>query len=128
MNNIILIGRLTKSPESKLLESNKFITTFSLAVDNGKDKNGENITLFINCIAFDKTAEVISKYVGKGHKLGVMGRLNQRTYTNKENNQVTTYEVSVSSVELLEPKQTETPKEKEEEPAHLEFNTDDLPF
>ena len=127
MNSIILIGRLTKNPESKLLESNKFITTFSLAVDNGKDKNGENITLFINCIAFDKTAEVISKYVGKGHKLGVMGRLNQRTYTNKENNQVTTYEVSVSSVELLEPKQTETPKE-EEEPAHLEFNTDDLPF
>lgn len=126
MNSIILIGRLTKSPESKLLESNKFITTFSLAVDNGKDKNGENITLFINCIAFDKTAEVISKYVGKGHKLGIMGRLNQRTYTNKENNQVTTYEVSVSSVELLEPKQTETPKE--EEPAHLEFNTDDLPF
>lgn len=128
MNNIILIGRLTKDPESKLLESNKFITTFSLAVDNGKDKNGENITLFINCIAFDKTAEVISKYVGKGHKLGVMGRLNQRTYTNKENNQVTTYEVSVSSVELLEPKQTETPKEEVETHNTLDITDDDLPF
>lgn len=70
MNKIILIGNVTKDPEIRYTQNEKVYTTFSLAVNR---RNKE--TDYFNCIAWEKTAELIAQYVKKGSKVGVSGRL-----------------------------------------------------
>lgn len=105
MNKIILIGRLTREPELRYTTSNVAVTQFSLAVNRDfKNEDGEYEADFINCVSYRKLAETIAKYVIKGDKLAVAGRLQTRNYDNSEGKKVYVTEVVVDSIDFLEAK------------------------
>lgn len=99
MNLAILLGNITKDIEIKTTSSGKEVASFSLAVR----RDNEN-TDFIPCTAFGKTAELLSKYCSKGSKISVEGSLRQNTYTDKDGNKRTTYNVLVNKINLLSKK------------------------
>lgn len=97
INIIVLSGRLTKDPEIKK-GNNKTYGRFTLAVNRPFKKDE---TDFVNCVAFSKTAELIGEYCRKGHRLSIVGRLQQNNYEiNGEKR--TSYDVIVDSMEFLE--------------------------
>ena len=77
MNNITLLGRLTKDPELKYSQSGKAFTKFSIAVTREFNRDEAD---FINCIAWDKRAETICEYLRKGRRIALQGRLSVRSY------------------------------------------------
>ena len=85
MNNVILVGRLTKDPELKYVgEKNVALTKFTLAVNREyKQTNKENKADFINIELWGKTAEICYKYLGKGRKIAVQGRIETDSYLNQ---------------------------------------------
>lgn len=84
MNNVNLMGRLTRDPEARTTQSGQSVASFTLAVDRStKGPKGEKETDFINCVAFGKTAEVVCTYVSKGQRLIVQGRIQTGSYTDK---------------------------------------------
>ena len=92
INNVVLMGRLTATPELKHTASDKSVVSFTLAVDGYKD--GE--TNFIDCQAWEKTAEFIANYFDKGRLIAVMGQLQTRSFTDKNGNKRKATEVIVS--------------------------------
>lgn len=93
MNNVALIGRLTKDPDVRASQTGETVTKYTLAVDRpGKDKGAD----FISCVTFGKTAEFASKYLKKGTKVGVEGRIQTGNYTNKDGQKVYTTDVVVT--------------------------------
>lgn len=116
MNTIQLIGRITKTPELKVTNSGKNVTTICVATPSGKDE-----TAFIDCVAWNKTAEVICQYLEKGNRVGVTGQLQTRNYEDKNGNKRTAVEVLVREIDFLEPK-----KEADDFPPDDE--DDELPF
>jgi len=124
MNQINLIGRTTKTPELRKTQSGTSVTSFTLAVDRrDKEKN----TDFISCVAWSKTAEIINDYVVKGQLIGVTGRLQIRSYTDKEGNKRTAAEVIVDTFDFCERKQSDT-QTPTSDFAELEDEDGDLPF
>ena len=86
-NKVILLGNLTADPEQRTTTSGQSVTSFSLAVNRTwNDANGQRQeeTSFINCTAWGQRGETIAKYVGKGRQLLVSGRLQQRSWDDKE--------------------------------------------
>ena len=86
-NKVILLGNLTADPETRTTPSGQSVTSFSLAVNRTwNDANGQRQeeTSFINCTAWGQRGETIAKYVGKGRQLLVSGRLQQRSWDDKE--------------------------------------------
>lgn len=105
INRVILVGRLTKDPEFRTTPSGVDVATFILAVNrNFKSKNGEQQADFINCVVFRKQAENVNNYLNKGSLAGVDGRIQSRSYENKEGQRVFVTEVVADSVQFLEPK------------------------
>ena len=82
MNKVILMGRLTRDPEVRYTQtSNTLVASFSLAVNRRFTRPGEERQAdFINCVAWNKTGEFVSKYFKKGQQVGVVGRLQTRTW------------------------------------------------
>ena len=101
MNKTLLIGRTTKDPDIRYTQNEQPMTIarFNLAVDRRFKKDGEQSADFISCVAFGKTAEFIEKYVFKGTKIAVEGRIQTGSYTNKDGNKVCTTDV-VEQVEF----------------------------
>lgn len=137
INNVVLTGRLVKDPELRKTGSGMSVCSFSIAVEDGrKDSEGEKIVYFIGIVAWGKLAEVVCKYTKKGNTVGIVGRLTQRKYTNRQGSEVNTLEVIASNVELMESKNGGHPQEEEEaegEPVsknteQVAVNEDDLPF
>ncbi|GAB3068508.1 single-stranded DNA-binding protein [Salinicoccus sesuvii] len=105
LNRVVLVGRLTKDPELKVSQSNISVATFTLAVNRPfTSSNGERGADFINCVVFRKQAENVNQYLKKGSLAGVDGRLQSRSYENKEGQRVYVTEVVCDSVQFLEPK------------------------
>ena len=107
MNKVIIIGRFTRDPEIKYTtgESATATARFSLAVNRRfKNKEGNYDADFINCVAFGKTAEFIEKYFTKGMAIGITGRIQTGSYTNKEGQKVYTTDVVVEETEFVESK------------------------
>ena len=110
MNNVVLIGRLTRDPELRYIQSGQGICNFSMAIDKGlsKDKKQEMESQnkptadFINIVVWGKTAENCANYLAKGRLVGVQGRLQSGKYENKEGQTVYTTDVVASNVEFLE--------------------------
>ena len=94
MNQVILVGRLTKEPELKYTKDGKGYCNFTLAVSREFKKDE---TDFINCVAWDKRAEAIANYVKKGNKLGIIGRLQI-----DKNNDIFYTKIAVEKIEFLE--------------------------
>lgn len=103
MNKVILCGRTTKDAEIRTTKEGMAIARFTLAIDRPKKKNGEeNGADFINCLAFDKTAELIEKYVPKGRKILIEGRWQTGSYDNNEGKKVYTNECVIDKLEFVE--------------------------
>lgn len=103
MNQVALIGRLTRDPELRRTQNGTPVVTFTLAVDNRHKEDGAE---FIVCVAWNRTAELIHQYVMKGHKTAVTGRLATRTYESKGVKHYVT-EVIVADIDFLERKEAE---------------------
>lgn len=105
LNRVVLVGRLTKDPDLKVSQNNISVATFTLAVNRPfTNSNGERGADFINCVVFRKQAENVNQYLKKGSLTGVDGRLQSRTYDNKDGQRVFVTEVVCDSVQFLEPK------------------------
>ena len=93
LNTVIIMGRLTATPELKTTKSGLAVTSFTVAVDRayGKDKE----TDFISCVAWRQNAEFITKYFGKGQMIALVGSLQQRNFEDKNGNKRTTFDVVV---------------------------------
>lgn len=91
MNISVIMGRITKDLELKQTPNGKSVLAFSVAVDRGvKNASGETITDFINCVAWEKTAEFISKYFAKGRMICVVGEMQTRKYESNGKKQYVT--------------------------------------
>ena len=143
INRIVLIGRLTTNPELRFTTNNTAVTSFTLAVDrNFKNESGNKDADFINIIAWNKKAELIHEYVAKGDLIGVIGRLQVRTYQNDKGESRRVTEVVLEEIEFLQSKPKEESKISEEKvdsnkpyedfaKEHQEefvYADDDLPF
>ena len=103
LNRIILIGRLTKDPELRYTNSGVAVAAFTLAVDRmRKNQAGEKETDFINIVVWQKQAENCSQYLQKGRMAAVDGRLQIRSYENREGQKVRVAEVVAESVRFLD--------------------------
>lgn len=103
MNKAFLIGRLTRDPELRYSSSNAAIVNFSIAIDRQYTNNqGQRETDFINIVAFQKQAENIKKYVGKGSLVAVDGRIQTRNYEDKDGKRVYVTEVVADRVQFLD--------------------------
>lgn len=107
MNKVILMGRLTRDPEVRYSQGERqmAIARYTLAVDRrgrANTSNGEQTADFIQCVAFDRSAEFAEKYFHQGTKLVVTGRIQTGSYTNKDGATVYTTEVVADRVEFLE--------------------------
>lgn len=101
MNNVSLVGRLTRDPEIKATNSGSSYARFSVAVDRrGKDAG----TDFINIVAFGKTSEFIERYFRKGQRIGINGRIQTGSYEGKDGKKVYTFDVIAENVEFVESK------------------------
>lgn len=113
MNKVILCGRLTADPDVRYSqgENPTAVAKYSLAVDRKYSKGDERQTDFINCVAFGKSGEFAEKYLKKGMKILVTGRIQTGSYTNKDGQKVYTTDVVVEEHEFAESKQTAAPAE-----------------
>ena len=100
LNHIVIMGRLTRDPELRRTGSGVAVASFTVAVDRdfGKNENGEKETDFIDCVAWRQTGEFVSKYFTKGRMAVVSGRLQIRSWTDKDGNKRRTAEVVADNV------------------------------
>lgn len=112
-NFILLLGRLTAEPKAKTSKSGKGVTTFSLAIDGGKNENGESNVTFFDCEAWEKMAETCAKYLHKGDLVQVNGEMVHRAYMDKTNAKRDYYGVRVNGIEFLTPKAKEEKKQED---------------
>ena len=105
INRVVLTGRLTRDPELKATQSGLSVASFTLAVNKQfTDANGNRGADFINCVIWRKSAENLCKYTHKGSLVGIDGRIQTRSYDNKDGQRVYITEVVVDSFSLLESK------------------------
>ena len=107
MNKVILMGRLTREPEVRYSQGNNSmaIARYSLAVDRRFKKDGDEQTAdFISCVAFGKAGEFAEKYLHKGTKITVVGRIQTGSFTNKDGQKIYTTDVVVEETEFAESK------------------------
>lgn len=99
LNQIVLMGRLTKDPEIRYVGvKNIPVASFTLAVERDYSSGNEKQTDFINCKAWNKTAEFVHKYFGKGNMIAVLGSLQSDKYTDKDGQNKIWWEVNVQQV------------------------------
>ena len=145
INNIVLIGRLTKDVELKYTPANQAVATFTLAVNRTfKNANGERESDFINCVIWRKSAENFANFVKKGALIGITGRIQTRNYENAQGQRVYITEVIAENFQMLESRsqqqgqqqgqsqQVKQQQVKQPDPfsggAPMDLNDDSLPF
>lgn len=102
LNHVSIMGRLARDPELRTTTSGKSVVSFTIATDrNRKDANGQNQTDWIRMTAWGKTAEFICKYFQKGSMIAIDGRLQSKTYQDKNGNNRTDMEVVVEEVNFV---------------------------
>ena len=124
MNKVILMGRLTRDPEVRYTQGDNAmaIARYSLAVDRRFKRDGEPDADFINCVAFGKAGEFAEKYLKKGTKIAVVGRIQTGSYTNKDGQKVYTTDVVVEEQEFAESKNSGSSDNNQSAPTNK--NTD----
>lgn len=105
INNVTLVGRLTKEIDLRYTQSGNAVGSFTLAVNRTfTNANGEKEADFINCVVWRKTAESMANYTKKGSLVGVIGRIQTRNYDNDAGQRIYITEVVAESIQFLEPK------------------------
>ncbi|HON78504.1 MAG TPA: single-stranded DNA-binding protein [Spirochaetota bacterium] len=141
INRVILIGRMVKDPELRYTQSGSSVANFSIANNRIYTVSGDRkeYTSFFNCIAWGKLGEAIAQYCKKGQRIGIEGRLQQRTWDDQSGNKRSTVEVVVENFQFLTPKQGQdmaspemsapSPEPEDISYAHDNpFSDDDIPF
>ena len=123
MNKIYLIGRVVRDVEYVQTKTEKKMVNNCLAIDQGKDAEGNKQTMFVDITLFDKTAEIFKLYVEKGDKVAVNGELRIRDFTREDGSKGRSVNVLVRDLELIEPK-----KENDKAQKNFNVNNEDLPF
>ncbi|PPA85917.1 single-stranded DNA-binding protein [Brevibacillus laterosporus] len=138
LNRVILIGNLTKDPELRYTSNGVAVTTFTLAINRsysgaGKEKEVD----YINIVAWRQLADLCAQYLAKGKKCAVEGRLQTRSYDNKEGKKVFVTEVIADNVQFLSSQGSEPSVNKKSGPSNdpfsdtgktINISDDDLPF
>jgi single-strand DNA-binding protein len=127
INKVILTGRLGKDPDLRYTPSGKAVATFSLAVT---DNFNREVTHWLNCVVWGKSAEHCANYLSKGSHVAIDGRIQNRSYENKEGRKVSVTEIVADRVEFLDS------KGKSDKPADgwddigrdIQIDDDDPPF
>ncbi len=102
MNKVILIGRLTKDPDLRYTQSGTAVASFTLAVNRRfANQNGEREADFINCVAWNKSAEFVANYFTKGQQMALEGRLQVRSYEGDDGKRRWVTEVVVEQMEFV---------------------------
>lgn len=142
LNNVSLVGRMTRDAELRYTPSNQAVATFSLAVNrNFKSQNGEREADFINCVIWRQQAENLANWAKKGALIGITGRIQTRSYENQQGQRVYVTEVVADNFQLLEfnkqNDQSQTQNHNQQpnfgrnEPIQsnpIDISDDDLPF
>ena len=133
INKVILMGRLTRDPEMRHTNSGTPVTSFSIAIDNGYGDNKR--TDFVNCIAWNKTAEFVTKYFTKGKMIIIAdGRISTRSWETQDGKRAYATEVVAKEVSFGETKSsqqtaTQPPMQDDDDDfTPLDEEDDDLPF
>lgn len=133
INNVVLVGRLTRDVDLRYTSNGTAYASFTVAVErNFKNQNGEKETDFINCAMWRKAAENFVRFTDKGSLVGIEGRIQTRSYE-KDGKAVYITEVVAEVFSLLETKKTvesrnNQPVSSSNEAEPIEFSEDDLPF
>ena len=122
LNHIVIMGRLTRDPELRRTGSGKAVASFTVAVDRDFSQGDQKETDFIDCVAWQKTGEFVSKHFAKGRMIVVSGRLQIRSWTDKEGNKRRTAEVVADSCYFGDSKRDS------DGGSHYGGNYDDYPF
>lgn len=128
LNKVTLMGRLTAEPELRRTTSGTAVTSFSLAVERSKARDGNKETDFIDVVAWSGTAELVCKYLDKGRMVVLCGRLQTRSWEDKSGNRRKSVEVVADEIHFVGSKNDSRPPA---EPITAEDFTDDdgeLPF
>ena len=142
INQVVLVGRLTRDPELRKTNSGNSIASFSIAVDSrSRNPDGTWGTTFLNCTLFGAQAENVVKFTRKGSLVGVEGSLNQRNFTRQDGSRGSVIEVICDRVAFLEPKGNNeargaegvvfddtTPADNGKNLDSIDLPDDDLPF
>ena len=129
MNKVILMGRLTRDPETRYTQTtNKLVATFTLAVNRKYVKENEQTADFPNIVAWGKTGEFVSKYFKKGMQVGVIGRINTRDYEDKDNKKRYITEVIAEEVYFADSKKDNITDTFGSSINFFEEDDTDLPF
>lgn len=105
INNVTLVGRLTKDPELRYTPNGAANCSFTLAVNRSfTNQAGEKEADFINCVAWKKSAENLANYQRKGNQIGVVGRVQTRNYEGQDGKRVYITEIVADNIQFLEPR------------------------
>lgn len=112
INNVVLVGRMTKDADLQYTASNIAVATFNLAVNrNFKNQNGEREADFINCVIWRQQAENLANWAKKGALVGIVGSIRTRNYENQQGQRVYVTEVVADSFQLLESRNAQGQRE-----------------
>ncbi len=138
INRVVLIGRMVKDPELRYTQSGSSVANFSIANTRTYSVSGEKkeYTSFFNCIAWGKLGEAIAQYCKKGQRIGIEGRLQQRSWDDQNGQKRSSVEVVVENFQFLSPKQgpeaphAEIPQQQTESGFEPEnpFSDEEIPF
>ncbi|AGF87324.1 TPA: single-stranded DNA-binding protein [Streptococcus suis] len=131
INNVVLVGRMTRDAELRYTPSNQAVATFTLAVNrNFKNQDGEREADFINCVIWRQQAENLANWVKKGALIGVTGRIQTRSYDNQQGQRVYVTEVVAESFQLLESRgqQSNSQDGSFGNSSPMDIQDEDLPF
>lgn len=128
LNEVVLMGRLTATPVLNQTKSGALVTSFAIAIDRRYQRQGEEKkTDFINCVAWQKTAEFISKYFKKGDLIALTGEIQTRPYEDKNGNNRTATEVIINNVSFCG-NRNDNVNAPEAPAERTDLYDDDLPF
>ncbi|HEL2361021.1 TPA: single-stranded DNA-binding protein [Streptococcus suis] len=131
INNVVLVGRMTRDAELRYTPSNQAFATFTLAVNrNFKNQDGEREADFVNCVIWRQQAENLANWAKKGALIGVTGRIQTRSYDNQQGQRVYVTEVVAESFQLLESRgqQSNSQDGSFGNSSPMDIQDEDLPF
>ena len=127
INRVVLVGRLTKSPELRKTQNGTSVCKFTLAVNRRVTGQGQPDADFISCVAWNKTADLMLQYLSKGSLIGIEGRLQNGRFTNNNGETIYTCDVMVDSLQFLDPKKSDGQSNDNQEPREMSYSEGGYP-